>query len=208
LTDSISGLRRRCRKYPAVLSASLSWYSPLGGKQRERTRVHSGKSTGLSLDSALLGQVGPHYFRDDRHAFAARRVIEERDRPGGLNVAVINETFARTILSERGSYRPALRNDGCESQRRLRNRRHCRGRQISGHARPCICHILSAVTPNPARESPFRGWVGAIELHVAGRPENVESAVRKALADADPNLPVLNMMSFDEQVAHTLIKND
>ena len=31
---------------------------------------------------------------------------------------------------------------------------------------------------------------------------NIEPAVRKALADADPNLPVLNMMSFGEQVAH------
>jgi ABC-type antimicrobial peptide transport system permease subunit len=38
-------------------------------------------------------------------------------------------------------------------------------------------------------------------LQVAGKPENLEPAVRKALADADPNLPVLNMMSFDEQVA-------
>ena len=57
----------------------------------------------------------------------------------------------------------------------------------------------------PLRQTPpgesFRGWVGAIELHVAGRPENIESAVRKTLADADPNLPVLNIMSFDEQVA-------
>src|SRR5213075_1888718 len=49
---------------------------------------------------------------------------------------------------------------------------------------------------------PVRGWVGAIELHVAGKPQNVEAAVRKILADADPNLPVLNMMSFAEQVAH------
>src|SRR5205823_6266184 len=45
------------------------------------------------------------------------------------------------------------------------------------------------------------GWVSAIELHVAGTPENIESAVRKALGDVDPNLPVLNMMSFEEQVA-------
>src|SRR5207244_396837 len=37
--------------------------------------------------------------------------------------------------------------------------------------------------------------------HVAGTPENIESAVRRALGDVDPNLPVLNMMSFQEQVA-------
>src|SRR5439155_13727035 len=45
------------------------------------------------------------------------------------------------------------------------------------------------------------GWVSAIELHVAGTPENIEYAVRKALGDVDPNLPLLNMVSFEEQVA-------
>jgi ABC-type antimicrobial peptide transport system permease subunit len=66
---------------------------------------------------------------------------------------------------------------------------------------PAYATFFLPLLQTPPGES-FRGWVGAIEMHVAGRPENVESAVRKALADADPNLPVLNMMSFDEQVAH------
>jgi hypothetical protein len=48
---------------------------------------------------------------------------------------------------------------------------------------------------------PLRGWVSAIELHVAGRPENLEPFVRKAIAEVDPNLTVLRMVSFDEQVA-------
>jgi ABC-type antimicrobial peptide transport system permease subunit len=47
----------------------------------------------------------------------------------------------------------------------------------------------------------LRGWVGAIELHVAGKPENLEPFVRKTLAGIDPNLTVLNMVSFGEQVA-------
>ena len=48
---------------------------------------------------------------------------------------------------------------------------------------------------------PLRGWVGAIELHVVGKPENLELDVRKTIADVDSNLIVLNMMSFGEQVA-------
>jgi ABC-type lipoprotein release transport system permease subunit len=47
----------------------------------------------------------------------------------------------------------------------------------------------------------LRGWVSALELHVAGKPENLEPAVRKAIADIDPNLTVLRIMSFGEQVA-------
>src|SRR5256884_6361994 len=66
---------------------------------------------------------------------------------------------------------------------------------------PAYATFFLPLLKTPPRES-FRGWAGAIELHVAGRPENIEPAVRKALADADPNLPVLNMMSFGEQVAH------
>ena len=40
-----------------------------------------------------------------------------------------------------------------------------------------------------------------IELRVAGKPENLERAVRRAVSDIDPNLTVLDMMSFAEQVA-------
>ena len=35
---------------------------------------------------------------------------------------------------------------------------------------------------------------------MAGKPENLEAAVRRALADTDPNLTVLDMMSLREQL--------
>jgi putative ABC transport system permease protein len=43
-------------------------------------------------------------------------------------------------------------------------------------------------------------YFGAIELRVAGKPENLEGVVRRTLADIDPNLTVLDMMSMHEQV--------
>jgi len=48
---------------------------------------------------------------------------------------------------------------------------------------------------------PVQGWVSAIELHVAGRPQNIEPAVREAIATIDPNLTVLKVVGFGEQVA-------
>jgi ABC-type antimicrobial peptide transport system permease subunit len=42
---------------------------------------------------------------------------------------------------------------------------------------------------------------GAIELHVAGKPETLKPAVRKTVAEIDPNLTILNMINFGEQVA-------
>ena len=43
-------------------------------------------------------------------------------------------------------------------------------------------------------------YIGDIELHVAGLPENLEQAVRRTLGNINPNLTVLNMMSLSRQV--------
>jgi ABC-type lipoprotein release transport system permease subunit len=65
---------------------------------------------------------------------------------------------------------------------------------------PAYATFFLPLLQTPPGES-VRGWVGAIELNVAGKPENIEAAVRKALAGVEPNLTVLSMTSFGEQVA-------
>jgi ABC-type antimicrobial peptide transport system permease subunit len=44
-------------------------------------------------------------------------------------------------------------------------------------------------------------YINDVQLHVAGNPENLEPAVRETLAGIDPNLTVLGMRSFAEQVS-------
>ena len=44
-------------------------------------------------------------------------------------------------------------------------------------------------------------YTGDIELRVAGKPENLEAAVRRTLADINPDLTVLDMISLEEQVS-------
>ena len=44
-------------------------------------------------------------------------------------------------------------------------------------------------------------YIHDIELRTSGRPENLESAVRKTLAGIDPNLTILGMTSLAEQVS-------
>jgi ABC-type antimicrobial peptide transport system permease subunit len=43
-------------------------------------------------------------------------------------------------------------------------------------------------------------WIHDIELRVAGRPQNLQPLIREALAGIDPNLPVLDIVTFNEQV--------
>jgi ABC-type antimicrobial peptide transport system permease subunit len=44
-------------------------------------------------------------------------------------------------------------------------------------------------------------YIRDIELREAGKPENLEASVRRTLADIDPNLTVLDVMSLSEQLA-------
>src|SRR6184192_1597596 len=202
--DKLAGLYERLEealpRIPGVLSDSLSWYTPLDGDNSNERVSIEGKAPDYRWTAPSWDRVGPHYFETIGTRLLRGRVIEERDRPGGLNVAVINETFARrffpnedpigqhfgmTDVSHSGDYEIV----GIVEDAKYKDTRG-----------PAYATFFLPLLQTPSGES-FRGWVGAIELHVAGRPENIESAVRKALADADSNLPVLNMMSFQEQVA-------
>ncbi len=202
--DKLDGLYQRLQdtlpQVPGVLSASLSWYSPLGGNNANERVFIEGKPPDYRWTAPSWDRVGPHYFETIGTRLLQGRTIEERDTPAAQHVAVINETFARRFFpnenpigqhfgmgdaSHRGDYEIV----GIVEDTKYQDARA-----------PAYATFFLPLLQSPPGE-PVRGWVGAVELHVAGKPESVEPAVRRALADIDPNLTVLNMVSFGEQVA-------
>src|SRR5205809_214068 len=203
--DKLHGLYQRLEEkllhIPGVLGASLSGYSPLSGNNWNERGYIEGKPPDYRWTAPSWNRVGPHYFETIGTRLLQGRAIDERDGPAAPHVAVINETFARRFFPNENPIGQHF-GKGDES--------HSGDYEIVGIVEdakyqdtrgPAYATFFLPLLQTRPGES-VRGWVGAIELHVAARPENIESAVRKALADADPNLPVLNMMSFDEQVAH------
>jgi predicted permease len=183
-----------------VLSASLSWYSPLAGNNSNVGVYIEGKPLDYRWTAPSWDRVGPHYFETIGTRLLEGRAIDERDSSAAPHVVVINETFARRFFPNE---------DPIGQHLGMGDASHSGDYEIIGivedakyqDARgPAYATFFLPLLQAPPGE-PVRGWVGAIELHVAGRPENIESAVRKALAEADPNLPVLSMMSFGEQLA-------
>jgi len=202
--DKLDGLYQRLQdtlpQVPGVLSASLSWYSPLGGNNANERVFIEGKPPDYRWTAPSWDRVGPHYFETIGTRLLQGRAIEDRDTPAAQHVAVINETFARRFFpnenpigqhfgmgdaSHRGDYEIV----GIVEDTKYQDARA-----------PAYATFFLPLLQSPPGQ-PVRGCVGAIELHVAGKPESVEPAVRKALADMDPNLTVLNMVSFGEQVA-------
>jgi predicted permease len=202
--DRLDGLYQRLEEtlpqIPGVLSASLSWYSPLGGNNASENVYIQGKPTDDRSRAPSWDRVGPRYFETIGTRLLRGRAIDEHDAPAAPHVAVINETFARRFFANED---PIGRRFGME------DKSHSGDFEIVGVVEdakyqdtrgPAYATFFLPLLQAPPGQH-VRGWVGAIELHVAGKPENLEPAVRKALADVDPNLTVLHIMSFDEQVA-------
>jgi predicted permease len=202
--DKLYGLYQRLQEklpqIPGVLSASLSGYTPLGGNNWNERVYIEGKPPDYHWTAPSWNRVGPHYFETIGTRLLQGRVIDKRDAPGAPNVAVINQTFAQRFFP----------NDNSIGQHFGRwDISHSGDYEIVGIVEdakyqdtrgPAYATFFLPLLQTPPGQS-LSGWVGAIELHVAGKPENLEPAVRKTLADIDPSLIVLNMMSFGEQVA-------
>jgi len=201
--DKLDGLYQRLEealpRIPRVLSASLSWYSPLGGNNANEGVYIHGKPPDYRWTAPSWDRVGPHYFETIGTRLLRGRAIEERDTPAAQRIAVINETFARRFFPKE---------DPIGQHLGMGDASHSGDYEIVGIVEdakyqdtrgPAYATFFLPLLQTPPGE-PLRGWVGAIELYVAGKPEDLEPFVRKTVAGIDPNLTILRVQSFAEQV--------
>jgi predicted permease len=187
-------------RIPGVLSASLSTYSPLEGNNWSEYVVIQGKPPDFSGNGPSWLRVGPHYFQTIGTRLLEGRLIEERDDSGAPRVAVVNDAFARRYFPKEnaiGHYFGMSDLGHSGDYEIVGIVEDAKYQDTRGPAYPTFFLPLLQVRPG----EPLRGWVSSIELHVAGKPEKLEAGVRRALAEVDPNLTILRMVSFDEQVA-------
>ena len=195
----LAGLYQRLEqavpRIPGVLNASLSTYSPLEGNNWNERVYIEGKAPDYRETAPSWLRIGPHYFETIGTPLIRGRAIDEQDTPTAPHVAVINETFVRRFFPGEN---PIGQHFG------MGDASHSGDYEIVGIVEdakyqdtrgPAYATFFLPLLQTPSGD-PLRGWVGAIELHVAGRPENLESAVRKALADVDPNLTVLDTVEL------------
>jgi predicted permease len=152
-------------------------------------------------------RVSAHYFETIGTRLLRGRAIEGRDTPAAQHVAVVNQTFARRVFPNQ---------DPIGQHLGLGGSAHSGDYQIVGvvedamyqdaraPAYPTVFLPLLQLSPSATKAENSQefasNYIGDVELHVVGRPENLEPAVRKVLADIDPNLTVTNVLSFGEQV--------
>jgi macrolide transport system ATP-binding/permease protein len=196
-------LEQRLPQIPGVVSASYSIYSPMKG-ENWGLGIHIEGHPPDERIGASFDRVGPHYFETIGSRLLRGRVIGDEDTPTSRHVAVINETFAHKFfpkedpIGQHFGMGDASNSGDLEIVGIVEDAKYSDAREP---AYPTFFMPFLQMAKDPKLSFMVGShFMGDIELRVAGKPENLEYAVRRALADIDPNLTVLDIMSLTEQV--------
>jgi predicted permease len=199
-------IERRLTQIPGVVSVSLALYSPMDGDNWSFPVSIEGRPVEHG-NSPSLDRVSAHYFETIGTRLLRGRTLGEQDTPAARRAAVVNQAFARKYFPHQ---EPLGRRFG------LGNVSHGQDYEIVGVVEdakyqdakvpayatmflPLLQDVVYADAQLASAQT-RSNYVRGIQLRVAGRPRDLQSAVRRTLADLDPSATVIQLLSFDEQV--------
>ncbi len=196
-------LQQRLPQIPGVISASYSLYSPMRGENWSDD-IHIEAHLPDERIGASFDRVSPHYFETIGTRLLRGRVIGDEDTPTSRQVAVINETFARKFfpkedpMGKHFGMGDASNSGDLEIVGIVADAKYQDAREP---AYPTFFMPFLQMAKDPKLSFMIGShYIQDIELRVAGKPENLEATVRRTLANIDPNLTVLDMLSLSEQL--------
>jgi predicted permease len=179
----------------------MNWSAPIS------IEGHLPSASSHDLIFASWNRVSAHYFETIGTRLLRGRTIEEQDTPSSRHITVINETFARKFFSNED---PIGRHLG------LGDASHSNDFEIVGIVEDAK-YLDARNSPRPTFFLPLlqmanysggmevsmqlrSNYVRDIEILAAGHSQSIESAIRTTLASITPDVTVLNMVPFGEQV--------
>ncbi len=190
---------------PGVLSASVSIGVPLRGDLNQAPFSIPGRkiAEGSALPPASLNVVSPDYFETLGIRSIRGRTFTDQDRPGGLPVAMVNETFAKRYLPDVDplTQRVVIEADVPMTPEResdlqwqivgvyadVRNTE-------TGESRPEI-HLPFWQLPLPR---------ASVAVRTAGDPSSVQQGISGALRAMDPDLPMGHVKTMEQIVSERM----
>ena len=214
LTALYRNVETRLAGIPGVQGAGLALYNPLTNNWGEAVLV-AGKpppAPGADIGSSW-NRVSTRYLQDLGVKLVRGRYFTDGDNELSENVAVVNEAFVRRFFS---SGEDAIdRRFGLNLPENVNTFRivgivgdaKFAGFQLDRPARPMffvsLAQTVKYASPLMQRVETASHFVGGILL-VTNTPQGtLEPLVARTLAEADPNLTVINIRTLEEQVARS-----
>jgi predicted permease len=205
-------LETRFAAIPGMQSVGLAMYSPLDGSGgwTDGVYIPGRPEPGPNDDNdALLDRVSPNFFAAVGQPLIRGRGLNRSDTADSPMVAVVNQAFAQKFFPNED---PVGRHFGIYEKEDL-------------GAYEIVGVVANAKYTNPRAEAhammfePLSQWqhhlmdpifvnletqthyIGSVVMDFHGSQLNLETAVRSALADVDPNFAIISLRSLDFQLA-------
>jgi putative ABC transport system permease protein len=211
-TSFVQDVLRRMNALPEVESAAAINYPPASGQGwglwfdiegRARTSPEEGPA-------AMVKAITPGYLRTMGISLVRGRAFTEQDGAGAPGVAIINEAAAGMFWGEEDPIGTRVRmQDGREDDER--------SFEIVGVVGNVKQAGLAREEPEPILYMPYFqqakkyvDWQVGFRMGIyfvartRGDPQGLGPAMRRAVWDVDPDQPIRQMLTMDEQVAESL----
>ena len=209
--------RDRVGQIPGVLATAYSMYSPQDGDSwNNDIQIQGRTSESTQNQSATWLRVSGDYFKTIGTPVLRGRAITEHDTPTSQHVAVVDETFVHKFFANEdpmgkhfGFSQPGHSGDyeivGVVKDTRYHNPKSYSGDRTAIAQNPMFFLPFFQTSPfekhSYQRSEAESQYIRDIVVQFAGSAGSIGPQVRRTLASIDPNLSVIDMMSFDEQVS-------
>src|SRR5271167_3461107 len=203
-------LERQFGSQPGVQSVGMALYSTLEGNNwGESVYVEGRPAPGPNEhNNSSWDRVSPKFFETVGQPVIRGRGFTDADTATSQFVAVVNQSFVKKFFPKEDpighhfgifdhKYAGAFEIVGIVADAKYNNP-HDDFRPM--YFRP-LTQQLAATEPNEIMAEGRSLYINSITLHFKQPPQNVDSLVRRTLADIDPNLTVVDLHSLDYQVA-------
>jgi predicted permease len=190
-------LQTRLEGIPGVRAVTFSRVALLSGTRSNRRISVPGYTPppGASMIFNLNG-LAPNFLAAMEIPLLRGRSFADRDAADAPKVAIVNQAFAQKIFGDENpvGHRIGFSKDPAAGTTEI---------EIVGVARDAKYTGLREVTPPtiyvPATQMPE--GVANYSLRTAGNPASIFPAIRAAVSEIDPTLPVINLRTQEEQIA-------
>ncbi len=203
-------LEQRLSNIPGTANVAFAQYSPLEGEiWGERVVIEGRPDPALHQDmSAAWDRVSPNFFSTMGEPLLQGHSFTESDRAGTPLVAVVNQKFARKFFPDEQAI-----------GKRFGTELHHFDYTIVGvvadakfqspEKRAEPMYFRSMLQPNPRVVTNDAGEIVSLSPHAVlvrqmGPANGYQDQARRALAEVDPNLAILDLRSLRSQVAGEL----
>lgn len=190
----------RLQQVPGVESVSPTSVAPLSGSYENDDFVPLGEKRDPAKDISDDATVGDEYFSTFRIPIVAGRAFEATDTETSLKVAVVNQALAKEMFPGENPIGKSFTTDDQKGGKLTY--------QIVGICADTRYGSLREVPPPvfylDYRQAPEIDWGMTFAVRTRAARAAITSSLRQAIRSADPNLPLTDVRTQQEQIDELL----